>query len=179
MVYILLADGFEEIEALAPLDFLRRAGISVATVSIGDSVVLGAHNIPVAADDLLSRVDFSSAEIIVLPGGMPGTKNLDACPQMTEILSAVHRNGGILAAICAAPMVLGKRGYLNGKRATCYPGFEEHLTGAQVCPDGVVVDGRVITAKGMGVAQEFGLALVSLLCGNEKADAIRKAIQAN
>ena len=180
MVYLFLANGFEEIEALCPLDLLRRAGVDVTTVAIGgNDTVIGSHGIAVQADLPEALYRDAKPEMIILPGGMPGTTNLDQSQAVERALRAAAANGAYLAAICAAPMVLGKRGYLNGKRATCYPGFEEHLTGAQVCPDGVVVDGRVITAKGMGVAQEFGLALVSLLCGNEKADAIRKAIQAN
>ena len=121
----------------------------------------------------------SKPDMVILPGGMPGTTNLDNSPTVESALRAAAANGAYLAAICAAPMVLGKRGYLNGKRATCFPGFEEHLQGATHTPDGVVTDGRVITAKGMGVALEFGLALVAALCGPEKADELRAAVQAS
>ena len=176
MVYVLLADGFEEIEALAPVDFLRRAGISVATVSVGDYEVLGVHNIRVKADCVLSQVDFSSAEMVILPGGMPGTKNLDACPRMTEILISVSQHGGILAAICAAPMVLGKRGFLEGKKAVCYPGFESTLQGAEIVQKNVVRDGAVVTGKSAGVAWEFGYTLARMLADREICEKVREGL---
>ena len=179
MIYMFLANGFEEVEALCPLDLLRRAGLEVTTVGVGGDSVMGAHGIQVLADIPEAMYRDSKPEMIILPGGMPGTTNLDNSPTVERALRAAAANGAYLAAICAAPMVLGKRGYLEGKRATCFPGFEEHLAGAVVSSEGVVADGRVITAKGMGVAQEFGLALVGALCGKEKADALRKAIQAN
>ena len=178
MIYMFLANGFEEVEALCPLDLLRRAGLEVTTVGVGGEAIMGAHGIQVLADIPEAMYRDAKPEMIILPGGMPGTTNLDQSQAVERALRAAAANGAYLAAICAAPMVLGKRGYLNGKRATCYPGFEEHLTGAQVCPDGVVVDGRVITAKGMGVAQEFGLALVAALKGEEAASALRLAIMA-
>ena len=174
MVYVLLADGFEEIEALAPVDFLRRANVQVATVSLGSASVCGAHSITVTADAILSEVDFSDAEMIVLPGGMPGTSNLDQCPQMTEILASVYDRGGVLAAICAAPMVLGKRGYLDGKEAVCYDGFENFLYGATLSEQGVVVDGRIITAKSAGFAWEFGYRLAEVFVGKDRCEMIRK-----
>jgi 4-methyl-5(b-hydroxyethyl)-thiazole monophosphate biosynthesis len=178
MIYLFLANGFEEVEALYPLDLLRRAGLSVTTVGIGSDRIVGAHNIAVQADipDILYRD--AKPDMIILPGGMPGTTHLDASPTVEVALRAAASSGAYMAAICAAPMVLGKRGYLQGKRATCFPGFEEFLTGATVTGEGVVTDGRVITARGMGVAMEFGLTLVSLLCGAEKAAELRAAIQA-
>lgn len=176
MVYVLLSDGFEEIEALAPVDFLRRADVPVKTVSLTGTVVVGAHGIEVKADVSLNKVDFSDVEMVVLPGGMPGTTHLDQCPQMTEVLSAVYHRGGVLAAICAAPMVLGKRGYLKNKSAVCYPGFEEFLVGARVSPDPVVVDGRIVTAKSAAFAWQFGYELTKILKGRESAETVRESL---
>lgn len=174
MVYVLLADGFEEVEALAPIDFLRRCGVSVLTVSLSEAPVCGAHGIQVIADRVLSETDFSDGEMIVLPGGMPGTLNLDQCPQMTEILASVYDRGGYLAAICAAPCILGKRGYLNGKEAICYPGFEDTLDGATLSERGVVRDGRIITAKSAGFAWQFGRALAEIFVDQEICEQTRK-----
>ncbi len=176
MVYVLLADGFEEIEALAPVDFLRRAGVSVTTVSLTGDPVCGAHGIEVTADAPLRDVDFLDADMVVLPGGMPGTANLDECPRMSEILATVYDKGGYLAAICAAPMVLGKRGYLKDKQAICYPGFEEYLSGAEISLRPVVRDGRIITAKSAGVAWEFGYVLAGILAGREACETVRQSL---
>ena len=176
MVYVFLADGFEEIEALAPVDFLCRAGVSVQTVSLTGESVTGAHGIGVIADAALSSVDFSDADGVVLPGGMPGSTNLDECPQMTEILSSVYDRGGVLAAICAAPMVLGKRGYLKEKEAVCYPGFEKYLTGAVLSSDPVVSAGRIVTAKSAAYAWQFGYVLATILVGKEIAERVRESL---
>lgn len=206
MIYLFLAPGFEEVEALAPLDLLRRAGLSVTTVAIrtadcnaildecrrigtsatnlwdDDLTVTGSHGIPVTAD--MNEGDFStlldesfSPEALILPGGMPGTSNLDASAAVETALTLAAAKDAYLCAICAAPMVLGKRGYLVGKRATCFPGFEEYLEGATVGGK-VIRDGKIITAAGMGVAQEFGLEMISVLVSPEKAGEIRAAIQA-
>lgn len=179
MVYMFLANGFEEIEALCPLDLLRRAGIDVTTVGIGGESITGAHGITVMADvpDVMFRD--SRPEMVILPGGMPGTKHLDASKTVESALRAADRSGAYLAAICAAPMVLGKRGYLRGKRAICFPGFEEYLDGATVADERVVTDGRIITAAGMGVALDFGLALVAALKGQPAADELRRAVLAD
>ncbi|MBE6684283.1 MAG: DJ-1/PfpI family protein [Ruminococcaceae bacterium] len=177
MIYMFLADGFEEVEALCPLDILRRAGLEVTTVGIGKDTIIGAHGITVQADipDVLYRD--STPDMIILPGGMPGSSNLDESKTVDTALRAASRKGAFLCAICAAPMVLGKRGYLNGKRAVCYPGFEQYLEGATVSETETVVrDGNVITAKGMGVALEFGLELVRTLKDGETANQIRKSI---
>ena len=179
MVYLFLANGFEEVEALCPLDLLRRAGIAVTTVGIGGDTLTGAHGISVRADIPDTMYRDSRPEMIILPGGMPGASNLDASHTVEAALRAAYRNGAHLAAICAAPMVLGKRGYLEGKRATCFPGFEDFLSGAEVLSDGVVTDGNIITARGMGVAMEFGLALVAALKGEDTADALRRAVLAD
>ena len=172
-----LADGFEEVEALCPLDILRRAGLEVTTVGIGKDTIIGAHGISVRADipDVLYRD--STPDMIILPGGMPGSSNLDQSKTVDAALRAAARKGAFLCAICAAPMVLGKRGYLNGKKAVCYPGFEEYLEGAEVSQTETVVrDGNIITAKGMGVALDFGLELVRALKDNETAEQIRSSV---
>ena len=177
MVYMFLADGFEEIEALCPLDLLRRAGVEVTTVGVGKDVIRGSHGITVFADipDVMYRD--ASPEMIILPGGMPGAANLDACKAVDAALKAASRKGAYIAAICAAPFVLGKRGLLEGKRAVCYPGFEDELIGAHVDKELTVVrDGNIITAKGMGAAFEFGLELVRCLCDDEAADKIRASV---
>ena len=188
MIYMFLAPGFEEVEALAPLDLLRRAGLSVTTVAItqpeNEHAVKGSHNITVLADMsteafrryVLSGECAEPIEAVILPGGMPGTTNLDASPVVDQTLKLAHEQGAYLCAICAAPLVLGKRGYLAGKRATCYPGFESYLDGAETGGK-VIRDGKTITAAGMGVAQEFGLKMVSVLVSPEKAVEIREAIQ--
>jgi 4-methyl-5(b-hydroxyethyl)-thiazole monophosphate biosynthesis len=204
MIVMFLAPGFEEVEALAPLDLLRRAGLEVVTVAVreaktnqlidklgrigvsatnlwdDDRTVTGSHGIPVTADvteaALPGRLARASLEAVILPGGMPGTTNLDASSTVEKTLELAAAKDAYLCAICAAPLVLGKRGYLNGKRATCFPGFEEYLTGATVGGK-VIRDGKVITAAGMGVAQEFGFEMISSLVSPEKAGEIRAAIQ--
>lgn len=163
MIYVLLANGFEEIEALAPVDVLRRAGHTVKTVAIGENPVVGSHGITVVADISLADAT-ETPRMLVLPGGMPGAKNLDECPAVDELIDRTIAGGGRIAAICAAPMILGKRGLLRGKNATCFPGFEEHLTGAGVFLDvPVVTDGRFTTANGMPSALAFANELASLL----------------
>jgi 4-methyl-5(b-hydroxyethyl)-thiazole monophosphate biosynthesis len=177
MIYMFLADGFEEVEALCPLDVLRRAGLEVTTVGIGKDTITGSHGITVQADipDVLYRD--SSPDMIILPGGMPGSTNLDESKTVDAALRAGARKGAFLCAIFAAPMVLGKRGYLEGKRAICYPGFEEYLKGATVNDgDTVVRDGNIITAKGMGVALDFGLELVRALKDDGTAEKIKASV---
>ena len=178
MIYMFLADGFEEVEALCPLDILRRAGLEVTTVGVGGKdLIAGAHGIMVQADipDVLYRD--SAPDMIILPGGMPGSTNLDESKTVDAALKVAAKKGAYLCAICAAPLVLGKRGYLEGKRAVCYPGFEEYLSGATVPEiETVVRDGNVITAKGMGAAFEFGLELVRVLKDNETADRIKNSV---
>ena len=179
MIYLFLANGFEEIEALAPLDLLRRAGLEVTTVGIGGDMICGAHGITVAADIPEGLFADANPDMLILPGGMPGAKNLNESRTVDVALRAGVRNGAYLAAICAAPMVLGHRGLLEGKCATCYPGFEQELTGATLAQQRVVRDGKIITAAGMGVATEFGLALVAALKGEEAASELRRAILAD
>ena len=181
MVYMFLANGFEEVEALCPLDLLRRAGVEVTTVGVGGETIVGAHGIAVQADIPDTMFRDAHPEMVILPGGMPGTKHLDVSRTVETALRVAASSDAYLAAICAAPMVLGKRGYLKGKRAVCFPGFEEFLTGATIPTDGtgVVTDGRIITAKGMGVALPFGLALVRALKGEKAATELRRAILAD
>lgn len=171
MVYLFLADGFEEVEALCPLDILRRGGVEVKTVGVTGKWVTGAHGIPVEADILPNEVE-AGAEMLIFPGGMPGSINLDASPDVDRILSE-EKDRAHLAAICAAPLVLGRRGLLQGKRAVCYPGFEHELKG-YIPTEGevVVTDGNVTTAVGMGVAPVFGFALLSYLKGEEVAEKV-------
>lgn len=176
-LYVFLAAGFEEIEAIATLDILRRAGLNVESVSISnDKEVTGAHGITVAADRLFSEVDFSEADMLILPGGMPGTKNLNAHEELKALLLAHSKAGKQLAAICAAPMILGQLGILEGKEATCYPGNEVHLKGAILSEYMIVQDGNVITASGPGVAAEFALQIVEHYFGDEKMEEISKAL---
>ena len=177
MVYVFLADGFEEIEALSPVDLLRRAGVAVTTLGVGGKrEIKGAHGITVLADAPDTDFADEAPTMVVLPGGMPGAANLDASPVVAKALANAAAAGGFLAAICAAPMVLGHKGYLAGKKATCYPGFEGELKGAETHRAPVVRDGNVITGAGMGVAAEFALELVAALCGKDKAALLEKGI---
>lgn len=167
-VYVFLADGFEEIEALATVDVLRRAGVKVITVSINPTeVVTGAHGVPVAADVLFNDAALAEADMLVLPGGMPGAANLDAHEGLRTAISAHAEAGKWLGAICAAPMVYGHMGLLNGKKATCYPGFEGELKGAAYTAASVEMDGRIITGKGPAVVLPFAYALAEVLVGKE------------
>ena len=179
MVYMFLADGFEEVEALCPLDLLRRAGAEVKTVGITGKIVTGSHNISVTADIAAEDVVLDrNLEMIILPGGMPGTSNLDASGTVHEAIRYAAERGITIGAICAAPMILGKLGYLSGRSAICYPGFEKYLVGANISAKSVVTDENFITAKGMGVALPFGLTLVSSLFGEETAEELRRSVMA-
>ncbi len=170
MIYMFLAEGFEEVEALAPLDLIRRAGLEIKTVGVGSKVVVGSHGIPVTADITESEFLDNAPDMVILPGGMPGTKNLDANKTVHKAIADAVKNDAYVCAICAAPMILGKLGLLRGKSAVCYPGFEEYLDGATIPDKKVVLDGKVITAKGMGAAVEFGLAIVAELRDEKTAD---------
>jgi len=174
---LFLAPGFEEIEAVTTIDVLRRAGLNVASVSItGDLKVVGAHDIAIEADCLYPEIDFSNAEMLILPGGMPGTKNLNVHEGLKTALSNFARAGKPIAAICAAPMILGQLGILDGKEAACYPGNEVYLKGATLSEYMVVQDGSIITASGPGVAAEFALQIVTFFLGIEKTEEIAKAL---
>ena len=176
MIPVFLANGFEEIEALATVDILRRANVEVVTVGVGSKMPVGAHGIAVCADITEDELKLDHIDGVVLPGGMPGTTNLEASTVVKSAIAYAAERGLLLAAICAAPSILGHGGYLSGKNATCYPGFETELHGA-ILGKGVVVDGNVITASGAGVAVDFALALVRYLVSAEVADAIRGGIQ--
>ena len=164
MITVFLANGFEEVEAITPVDIMRRAGLDVRTVSIYDSpMVTGAHKVPIQADMVFCQVDFSQVDLIVLPGGLPGSTNLDACEPLCQAIKKHTEEGKPVAAICAAPLVLGHLGLLVGRKATCYPGVEPKLTGATCTGAMVEVDGNIITGKGPAAAFEFGYTLVEQL----------------
>lgn len=176
-LYLFLATGFEEIEAIATLDVLRRASLDVKSISItGEKIVLGAHHIAIEADAIFEEVDFSNASVLILPGGMPGTKNLHAHPDLKKLIQLHHKQKKQLAAICAAPMILGHLGILEGIEATCYPGNEPDLKGAKISEYMIVQDGTILTASGPGVALDFGLQIVSNLLGEKRAEAIAKSM---
>ena len=174
--YVFLAEGFEEVEALTPVDILRRGGVTVKTVGIGGRTVTGSHGIPVGCDIAEEDVIPDEIDMMVLPGGMPGTTHLGESLTIQEGLAYAAQEDLWVAAICAAPSVLGENGLLHGRKYTCYPGFEEALTGAEVSFDPVVVCGNVTTSRGMGTAIPFALALTEQLAGKEKADALAKGI---
>lgn len=179
-VYIFLADGFEEIEALTVVDLFRRVNIEISMVSINKKKeVTGAHQIEVKADVIFEGVDFSKAELMILPGGMPGTNNLMEHEGLDRLLIDFNSQGKMLAAICAAPSVLGKKNILYGKNVTCYPGFEEKLIGAHILNEAVVEDGNIVTSKGMGTAIDFSLALIKRIKGEEAAKKLADSIQYN
>lgn len=173
-VALFLANGFEEIEALATVDILRRAEIPVQTVSITNNVVVtGAHNIPVTADTTFDKTNFSDVEVLVLPGGMPGAKHLNEHEGVKSLIKEFNDKGNLIAAICAAPMVLGGLGLLDDKKATCYPGFESELIGAKSTNESVVSDNNITTGRGPGLAFDFALSLVEQIAGI----ATRKEVQ--
>ena len=178
MIYIFLADGFEETEAIAPIDMLRRAGVDVVTVGIKNDAVESSHGVPVLCDITDMQVELDDRlEMIILPGGMPGTLNIEANPVVQQSIDYCVEHNIPVGAICAAPSILGKKGLLDGREAICFPGFEKFLTGAKLSDKKVVTDGIFTTAAGAGVAIEFGLQLVEVLCGKEKSESVRKAIQ--
>ena len=174
---VFMADGCEEIEALTVVDLARRAGIEVAMISItGEKLVKGAHGINFQTDIPAEYMDFDMLDGIVLPGGMPGTLNLGANDYVQKIIAQFADEGKLVAAICAAPSVLGEAGLLKEKKATSYPGFEEKLLGADVCTDAVAVDGNFITSRGMGTAIDFALAIIEYLIDKETADNLSAGI---
>ena len=176
-IFVFLAEGFEEIEALTPVDVLRRAGLSVQTVSVMDEqVVAGAHGVPVLADVMFADVNPEDAEMILLPGGLPGATNLDAHEGLSNMIMDFANAEKPLAAICAAPLVFGNRGLLEGKKATCYPGFETYLKGAEYTAALVEVDGSFITGKGPGAAMEFAFAIVEKYCGIDMVNELKKGM---
>lgn len=169
-VYEFLADGFEEIEALTMVDVLTRGGVSVTTVSItDDEQVTGAHGITVLADQVWNEADFSDADVLLLPGGMPGTSNLYDCQPLCDLVQLHVESGKLVGAICAAPMILGGLGLLGRRRATCYPGFDQYLDGAEYTDEVCTVDGNIITGNGPAAALPFSYAILSALKGDETA----------
>lgn len=176
--YVFLADGFETVEALAVVDILRRAGVETVTVGVSDNnEITSAQKVTVKADRMLADDDYADGDIVFLPGGMPGTKNLEAEKKVLDIVTKQHEAGKIVTAICAAPSVLGHLNILQGKKATCYPGFEKDLYGAKFVAEPVAEDGNIITSRGMGTAVDLGLALVKRVCGSEASERIAEGIQ--
>ncbi len=173
-VCVFLAEGFEEIEALTVVDILRRGRVSTDMVSVtGSATVTGSHRIPVEADGTFSNMNFDDTEMLVLPGGMPGTTNLEAFPPLMTLVESFYNEGKYIAAICAAPSIFGHRGMLKGRKACCNPGFEQQLIGAEVTQNPVTVDGHVITSRGMGTAIPFGLALLEIFNGHAAAEEMK------
>lgn len=178
MIYAFLANGFEEIEALATIDILRRCELDVVTVGVGSQEIKGAHGIFVLADTVESMiVPSDDIDAIILPGGMPGTLNLEKSKYVQSFIDYMNSNNKLICAICAAPSVLGHKGLLNGKKATCFPGFEEQLTGAEVLADKVVRDGNIITAKGAGCSFDFAFEIGKCLAGEYKSNSVRMSMQ--
>lgn len=179
-VYIFMADGFEEIEGLTVVDMMRRENIDIFMVSLNDSPqVTGSHGITILTDGTMADVNYDDGIMFVLPGGMPGTNHLAANKDLGEILKKAAADDKYVAAICAAPSVLGGLGLLSGKNATCYPGFESRLTGAHCKTDNVVVDGHTITSRGMGTAIDFSAQLIALLKDEETAKELKASIMFN
>lgn len=176
-LFVFLASGFEETEAIAIIDVLRRAELNVTIVSItGKKMVTGAHNISVEADVLFEDIDLKMGTMLILPGGMPGAKNLEAFAPLSKAISEYYKSGKYLAAICAAPMILGKMRLLRNEEAVCFPGFEEYLEDAILSKKRVVRSGKIITGKGPGCAIELGLLIVETLKGKELAEKIGKGM---
>lgn len=178
MVYVFLADGFEEIEALAPIDILRRSGVEVLTVGVGGERITSSHKVGFVTDITDSEITLDGElEMIVLPGGMPGTINLEDNENVQRAIDFCVENERYIGAICAAPSILGRKDLLDGKEAICFPGFESELYGAKLSDKSVVRDGKIITAKGAGVAVKFGLALAALLTSQEQAEKLAASMQ--
>ena len=177
MVYMLLGTGFEETEAIAPLDLLRRAGIRVLTVGVNGKTVYGGHNIGIEADITLAEMDLTDLDMIILPGGLGGVASVRASKEAMDALSFAHANDKFVAAICAGPTVLADLGITDGKSATCYPGCEDGMGSANMVANAsCVTDGKLITGTSAGCAIPFGLALIAALKGNEAAEAVKKQI---
>ena len=177
MVYVLLAEGYEEVEALTPVDLLRRAGVETKLVGVTGETVCGAHGIKVVTDLSMEDIDLAQADMIVLPGGMPGTANLYADKRVTDAVRAMYDADKYVAAICAAPsVILGGMGLLEGRKATCYPGMEDGMKGAEAVSTTCVTDGKIITSCGVGGALDFACALITALVSREKADEIAASV---
>jgi len=176
-VGVFFGTGYEEIEGLTTVDLLRRVGIEVQTVSVMEELtVTGSHGIPVVMDKMLCEVDFEELDMIVLPGGMPGTRKLEACELLMEKVDEFVKEGKAVCAICAAPSILGHRGHLKEKKAIAYPGFEEQLTGAEIVCEPAVRDGNIITGRGMGASIDFALKIVAYLTDEKTAEELADKI---
>lgn len=177
-VYQFLADGFEEIEAMIPVDVLRRGGVEIVNVSIKkECEVTAAHGVTMVADTTISEVDLSDADLLMLPGGLPGATNLNDCEPLKDALTRQFKAGRYVAAICAAPLVLGGLGLLQGKRATCYPGFEQYMTGATYTADLWTIDGNVITGAGPAAAFPYAYSILALLTTEENATEVARGMR--
>lgn len=177
MIYMFLADGFEEVEALAPLDILRRANAHILTVGVTGEYIKGAHNITVKADIALDDVECEKIDAVILPGGLGGTNNMDNCAEVKKLVQYAADNRKLVCAICAAPSILGKMGLLEGKEATCYPGFEDTFKGGKYLKQSVVKCENFITSDGMGSAYKFGFEITAALFGDDTAKKIKEQIQ--
>lgn len=177
MIYLFLANGFEEIEAITAVDILRRAGCELITVGVGGKKITGGHGIEVTADVDEKEAVTDTLDMVILPGGMPGALNLEKSPIVQAVIRYCAENDKYIAAICAAPSILGHMGLLKENTATCFPGFEQELNAKVVSQEAVCVSGRIITAKGAGVAVDFALKIVEVLCGSQKSMMLRKSIQ--
>lgn len=179
-IYVFLATGFEEVEALGVVDICRRAALPLKTVSVtGERTVMSSHHVPVVADELFENLDFADAALLFLPGGLPGATNLADHEGLRAVLRRHYDNGGLLSAICAAPLVFGRMGLLRGVRTTCYPGFEPELTGAQPTGAIVVEDGQFVLGKGPAAVYALGYAIVARMCSQAKADELRAGMLYN
>ena len=176
MVYMFLGTGFEETEAIAPLDLLRRAGVEVKTVGLNGSVITGSHGIPVAADMEIAELDISDAQMVILPGGLGGVASIRACDKAMNAVRTAWEQGKFCAAICAGPTVLADLGITEGRKATCYPGCEGGMGNATMVNAAAGRDGKLITRTSAGCAVPFGLALIEALKGREEADRIANQI---
>ena len=176
MVYMLLGTGFEETEAIAPLDLLRRAGVEIQTVGLNGKVIYGSHGIGVEADIEIGQLDLTALEMIILPGGLGGVASIRACDAAMKAVRFAWENGKYTAAICAGPTVLADLGIVDDKNATCYPGCEENMGSANMVEAPAVTDGKLITGTSAGCAIPFGLALIAALKGQEESDRIAKQI---
>ena len=177
MIYLFLADGFEECEALAPLDILRRANIEIKTVGIGSNTIVGSHGISVNCDTINKDLTFDNLKGIILPGGMPGALNLENSQTVQDTIDYCVNNNLLISAICAAPQILGHKGILKGKNATCFPGFEEELKGACFKDEKVVCDGNIITACGAGAAFEFGFKILEYFTDKDTTNNLKNTMR--
>lgn len=176
MIYMFLGTGFEETEAIAPLDLLRRAGLKIQTVGLNGKIITGSHGIGVEADITIDQLDLTDLEMVILPGGLGGVASIKACEKALDVIRFAFENGKYTAAICAGPTILAMLGITDGKKATCYPGCESQMGSAVMVEAAAVTDGKVITGTSAGCAVPFGLALIAALKGQEAADSIAKQI---